>query len=80
MKQFPPDLESFINDQLSSGQYSSIDELLLESVRLLKARDQRSQQIQIAVKQGLHQLENGEFLDLDDAGLMQLRDEIKAGR
>ena len=47
----PPDQQSFIDDLVQSGRFSSADEAIRECVRLLMTREQLRHQIDVGIQQ-----------------------------
>lgn len=69
--------EAFISDALARGLYKDRQELLDNAVELLR----RKQETLDEIRKGLHELDTGDCLELDDAGLDALALEIaKEGR
>jgi Arc/MetJ-type ribon-helix-helix transcriptional regulator len=72
-----PAHEAFITDALARGLYKDRKELLQSAIELLR----RKEEILDEVRKGLHELQTGDCLELDDAGLDALAEEIaKEGR
>ena len=67
----PPELEAFAHRQVTSGRYSSIEELLIDAVRALVDREDpyqgRFEEIRQKVQIGIDALDRGESQDLDIA-------------
>jgi antitoxin ParD1/3/4 len=64
-----PEIEQFFRDELATGRYRSENEILLEAMQLLSARDRRLEQLRAQVQIGRDQLHRGEFVEFDEAGL-----------
>jgi Arc/MetJ-type ribon-helix-helix transcriptional regulator len=64
--------EAFITNALARGLFKDRTELLNSAVELLR----RKQEILDEVRMGLHELDKGDCLELDDAGLDALALEI----
>ncbi len=47
----PPDQQSFIEDLVQSGRFSSADEAIRERVRLLMTREQLRRQVDVGIQQ-----------------------------
>lgn len=74
----PPDLEQFVEHQVSIGKYRSKEDVLSEGVRLLKERESRLDELRKQAQIGLDQLERGEVIDLGDKSVGDFLDEIEA--
>lgn len=61
----PPDLASFVADQLAQGKYPSASDVVCDAVRLLREREERRRALQADIDQGLIQSTNGDFIELD---------------
>ena len=73
----PPDLQQFLDQELASGQYRSADEVICAGLRLL--RDRRLYELRRDIQAGLHQLERGEGIELEDEqALRAFLDDVKA--
>ena len=58
-------LESFISQAVRNGRYGSRSEVLREGVRMVQEREQRFEQLDQALSQGLADIEAGQ---IEDAG------------
>jgi len=65
MSSLPPDLEQFVQSQLSQGKYQSAADVVCDAVRLLREREERLEALRAEVDQGLAQIERGEAIELD---------------
>ncbi len=63
----PPELEKFIQSQISSGKYASIDEVFLAGIKLLAEREKlyqgRFEELRSKIMIGVEEAEQGELLD-----------------
>ena len=76
---FPPELQQIVSQELATGNYASEDELLLEAVRLLRQREQDLRTFKANLEGRLHQLDQGEVIELEDeAALREFFDDIQA--
>lgn len=60
----PPDLQRFVEGQISSGGYSSEDELLTAAVVAL--REQKLAELKARIQVGIEQADRGEGILLED--------------
>lgn len=68
-----PELESFIQTQVRSGRYGSVEEAIRSGVRLLE-----QQALAEALRASLEQARRGEFIDADTV-FVELERQIAAG-
>ena len=61
---FPPELQQFIEQELASGRYESVDDVVCDGLRLL--RERRRYELREKIDAGLDQLERGEGIELQD--------------
>jgi antitoxin ParD1/3/4 len=73
----PPDLEQFVQQQLASGEYRSAEEVVGAGLRVLQEVKRRQEDFRKEVQIGVNQLDRGEGILLDRAGLRQFFDEIQ---
>ncbi len=59
----PPELENFIGSQVAAGAFQSADELLAESVAMLKAQKEADD---AAIQKGIADYEAGRFQTLEE--------------
>jgi putative addiction module CopG family antidote len=71
MISLPPELEAFAHQQIESGKYTSIEEVLADGVRALIDREDiyqgRIEELRCEVQIGTDALDQGESRDLDTA-------------
>ncbi|MBV6625990.1 MAG: type II toxin-antitoxin system ParD family antitoxin [Rivularia sp. (in: Bacteria)] len=60
---FKPEQEQFIQSQISSGQFNSIDELMNEAVKLLEQRVHRLEEVKRKITLGTEQIKEGRVTD-----------------
>jgi antitoxin ParD1/3/4 len=63
---FPPDLEQFVQGELASGRYESVDAVVCEGLRLLQERERRLEALRQDIDAGLDQVNRGEVIELED--------------
>jgi putative addiction module CopG family antidote len=73
----PPDLAKFIQDQIETSHYESADEVIRESLRLLKERDARLAGLRTQIRLGFDEIARGECEDYDAADTPSLAEDIK---
>jgi antitoxin ParD1/3/4 len=73
----PPELEQFVQQQLASGEYRSAEEVVGAGLRVLQEVKRRQEDFRKEVQIGVDQLDRGEGILLDRAGLRQFFDEIQ---
>lgn len=75
---FPPDLQRFVSEEISTGKYASEQELVIEAVRLLQNNEHLSRfKAQLAARN--QQISRGYCIELaDDAALDRFFDEMEA--
>lgn len=76
---FPPELQQIVRQELSTGNYASEDDLLLEAVRSLHQREEDLRNFKAELQGRLDRLERGDVIELeDDAALRLFFDDIQA--
>jgi antitoxin ParD1/3/4 len=72
----PPDLETFVEQEVASGNYPSPEEVISDGLRLL--RERKVFELQREIDAGLSQIERGEGIELrDDKLLREFFEDIK---
>jgi antitoxin ParD1/3/4 len=75
-----PELENFIQEKVTTGYYSSVSEVIRESLRLMITHDDlqrnRIKQLNQAIDAGLDDLQSGNTIDADTA-YEQLKKQLK---
>lgn len=78
-----PELEQFIQSQVQSGKYTSADEVIMASIKLLEERERiykgRFEELKREIMIGIEQLDRGEKLDGREV-IEQLRQKNQAKR
>ena len=64
----PPDLEQFLQAEVTSGKYSSADEALVAGVRLVRDRERQREELRRELDLGLAALERGDVVTLEGEG------------
>ncbi|MBV6621697.1 MAG: type II toxin-antitoxin system ParD family antitoxin [Rivularia sp. (in: Bacteria)] len=64
---FTPELEQFIQSQVASGKYASIEDMIVAAIKLLKEREYiyqgRFEELQREIMIGVEASERGEVID-----------------
>jgi antitoxin ParD1/3/4 len=72
----PPDLETFVQHEVASGNYPSPEEVISDGLRLL--RERKLFELRQDVDAGLSQIERGEGIELkDDEALCEFFEDVK---
>ena len=77
VQSFPPELESFVAEQIAAGNYQSEQDLVVNAVRVLRDVQAKRRQLREDVRLGVEQLERGEYTEYDEAGLRQLFEKLE---
>lgn len=80
-----PELEKFVEDQVSAGQYTSSSEVVEEALALLYNRDcqpseftpEHESYIRRSLAEAEDDIKHGRFIEVDNEGLHQMFEEIK---
>ncbi len=71
------ELEELINEKVKSGAYKSADEVVMESLRLLKAKEEGMEALRREIMRGVEDIRQGRFTTfITDAELESFSDEI----
>ena len=76
--QIPPEFEPYVQEAIASGRYQSADEVVQEALRLLREKDSKFESLRADIKAGFDEIERGEGIELDEKGLRDLFDDVKA--
>ena len=78
---YPMDVEEFVATQLTSGRFSSRDELLVEALRAFRDLTSQHQQLQRAIAGSLQEEERGEASLFDpDEFIKEQQSRLHLGR
>lgn len=55
------DLEKLVNEKVESGAYKSADDVIIEGLRLLKAREEGKDALRREIMRGVLDIEQGRF-------------------
>jgi antitoxin ParD1/3/4 len=71
------ELEELINEKVKSGAYKSADEVIIESLRLLEAREKGIEALRREIMRGVEAIQEGQFIECKtDAELEAFSDKI----
>ena len=72
------ELEHFVHYKVNTGMYQTASEVIRESLRLLRERDQRVEALRQNLRSGFDAVERGEFTDYDATNIRELSARIKS--
>ena len=79
----PPELEKFIQQQVISGKYASVDDVFLAGIQLLEERERlyqgRFEALRREVMVGVEEAERGELLDAEVV-ITELKEKLRQRR
>ena len=79
----PPELQEFIESQVASGKYASVDEVFTAGIKLLEERERlyqgRFEELRREVMIGVEEAEQGELLEAE-AVITQLQEKLRQRR
>ena len=67
-----------MNDKVSSGLYTTANELVREALRLLIERDQRAESLRSDIRGGFDAVARGAYTDYGAATIHKLADRVKS--
>lgn len=73
----PSEFEQFVQQQLAGGEYRSAEEVVNDGLRVLQELKRRQAEFRQDVQIGVEQLDRGEGIRLDRAGLRRYFDELQ---
>lgn len=73
----PPDLSQFVKAEVASGNFASEEQVVIESVQLLRERQMKLERLRAELRAAEEQIERGEYTEYDQEGLRALFEEIK---
>jgi antitoxin ParD1/3/4 len=76
----PPELEQFIQNQVTSGKYASVDEVFLAGIKLLEERERlyrgRFGELRNEISIGVEEAERGELLEAKEV-IARLQEKLR---
>ncbi|NEP11562.1 MAG: type II toxin-antitoxin system ParD family antitoxin [Symploca sp. SIO2C1] len=79
----PPELEQFIQSQVASGKYASVDEVFLAGIKLLEERERlyqgRFAELRREIMVGVEEAERGELLEVETV-ITRLQEKLRQRR
>jgi len=76
--EIPLEFQQFVHAIIGRGSYRSEADVVGSALALLRDREQRSDALRREIQPALDRLDRGEGIDLDEEGLDDLFEEIKA--
>lgn len=76
--EIPVEFQQFVHNVVVRGGYKSEADVVGTALGLLQERERRVEQLRREIRPALERLDRGEGIELDDDGLDELFDEIKA--
>ena len=73
----PPDLSSFVEQQVASGAFGSADEVLVASLRQMQERERKLTELRTMIDEADAEFERGEYIELCDETLPAFFEHIK---
>ena len=77
-----PQLEKLVKKKVKLGQYNSASEVVRESLRLMDRHDRvarvQIKELRARIARGIQAIEAGNYVEVDQAGLRTMFDDIKA--
>ncbi len=72
--------EAFISERVRSGRYPSAGDVLLDGLRLIEENERiralREEEFRKQLAQGLADLDRGDYIELDDAGMRRYIEDL----
>jgi antitoxin ParD1/3/4 len=79
----PPELEQFVQNQVSTGKYASVNEVFLAGIKLLEERERlyqgRFEELRREVMVGISEAEQGQLLN-GEAVISELQEKLRQRR
>jgi antitoxin ParD1/3/4 len=74
----PPELEDYLKQAIAAGRFRSAEDAAREAFSLLQDRERRIELLRQDIKAGFDELEHGECIELDSAGLREFFDDVQS--
>jgi antitoxin ParD1/3/4 len=78
--EIPAELQQFVHTVIDAGNYKDEAEVVGQALRLLQERQGRIEELKREIRPALDRLDQGEGIELDDAGLDSFFEDVMAGR
>ena len=76
---YPPDLQKFVEEQISSGEFQSEQEFAVFTAALFRDLSDRHQDLRQHVQQGIAEIERGEGIEIEgNENLRTFFDDLKS--
>jgi antitoxin ParD1/3/4 len=73
----PADLSQFVKAEVASGNFASEEQVVIESLQLLRERKQKLERLRAEIQAAEEQIERGAYTEYDEESLRALFEEIK---
>jgi antitoxin ParD1/3/4 len=60
----PPDLSSFVEQQVASGAFRTADEVVVAGLRLMQDRERKLAELRAMIQEGMDDFERGDYIEL----------------
>ncbi|WP_428307478.1 hypothetical protein [Lacipirellula sp.] len=82
LKSYPPKIQSFVDQKIASGEFSSVDDFSIEAAELYLELDRRRELLKTKLAVAAQELERGEGIVLEDEAaiasfFLDLRSEVR---
>ncbi len=79
MYALPPDIDQYVQDKITNGEFASREEFVVKAARLYRDMDERHRRLKAEIQIGIDQADAGEVEDMDMENIIaELRAELTA--
>ncbi len=75
MSTYPPDLESYVQQKIASGEFESVDEFAIEAARVYREIETREAELKAKINAALAEADAGLIAPLD---IDEIKNELRA--
>ena len=72
----PADLAQFVQNELASGHYQSVEEMVCDGLQLIRSRNEQIEAVRREIQPALDRLDRGEGIDVTQSDLRKFLDQI----